>query len=72
MFGIEKLIVPLLGNFGTNTVSPLIWGFNFLIGTVMAAVSKAVINGLKKKKVMLNHFTFTLRRSNLKKLINLS
>ena len=52
MFGIEKLIVPLLGNFGTNTVSPLIWGFNFLIGTVMAAVSKAVINGLKKKKVM--------------------
>lgn len=52
MFGVEKLLVPHLGNFGTKTLSPLLWGFNFLIGTVMAALSKLVLNFLKKKKIM--------------------
>lgn len=52
MFAIERLLVPHLGNFGTKTLSPLVWGFNFLIGTVVAAVSKAIINFLRKKKVM--------------------
>ena len=52
MFGIEKLIIPHLGTFGTKTVSPLIWGFNFLIGTLVASVSKAIINLLRKKGIM--------------------
>lgn len=52
MFGIERLLVPHLGDFGTKTLSPLLWGFNFLIGTVMAALSKGGINLLKKWKIM--------------------
>lgn len=54
MFGIETLLIKpgYLGEFGTKTVSPLIWGFNFLIGTIMAALSKGCINLLKKKKIM--------------------
>lgn len=52
MLTIERLLVPHLGDFGKNTLSPLLWGFNFLIGTVIAALSKGVINILKKKKIM--------------------
>lgn len=42
----------LLGNFGKNTVSPLLWGFNFLIGTVIAVLAKTIIKSLKKTKLM--------------------
>lgn len=41
-----------LGNFGINTLKPLFWGFNFLLGTVMAMLVKNVIRGLRKTKIM--------------------
>ena len=52
MFGVEKLLVPHLGNFGTKTLSPLLWGFNFLIGTIVAALVKLCYNALRKKNIM--------------------
>ena len=41
-----------LGNFGTNTLKPLFWGFNFLIGTVIAILVKKVIVILKARGIM--------------------
>lgn len=52
LYLVETLLVPVLGKFGTNTLSPLIWGFNFLIGTIVAAVVKVCYNGLRKKNIM--------------------
>lgn len=49
MFGIEQL--PL-GKFGEESVKPLIWGFNFLIGSLLAALLKIVFRGLKKINLM--------------------
>ena len=54
MWGISTLGIKFLGNFGKNTLRPLIWGFNFLFGSVFAMVIKKVIVLLKKKKIM-NH-----------------
>ena len=49
-----------LGGFFVNTVKPLIWGFNFLIGVVMAILFKTVMNKLTKKGIIhrqyLNNF----------------
>lgn len=52
LFFVEEAIVPLLGNFGTKTLSPLLWGFNFLIGTIVAALVKLCYNALRKKNIM--------------------
>lgn len=49
MYGIEKAD---LGDFGTNTLKPLFWGFNFLWGTLFGVLVKAVLNGFKKAKIM--------------------
>ena len=46
------LSVKFLGNFGTNTLKPLFWGFNFLLGTVIAIITKKIIVILKAKGVM--------------------
>lgn len=53
MFGIEKL--PL-GKFGTNTLKPLVWGFNFLFGSLFASLVKFIINKLQKKNIMLREY----------------
>lgn len=47
-----------LGGFFVTTVKPLIWGFNFLIGTVMAILMKAILKGITKrgKRQYLNNF----------------
>ena len=34
------------------TISPLLWGFNFIIGSLMALLLKAIIKGLTKIKVV--------------------
>lgn len=52
MFGLSELAVDFLGNFGKNTVRPLVWGFNFLFGTAIAALAKILMNFLRKKKIM--------------------
>ena len=54
MWGISTLGIKYLGKFGTNTLRPLIWGFNFLLGSIFAMVIKKIIVLLKKKKIM-NH-----------------
>ncbi len=49
MYGIEKLDI---GNFGTNTLKPLIWGFNFLIGSLFAVLLKTIFKKLREKNLM--------------------
>ncbi|MGI6768019.1 MAG: sodium/glutamate symporter [Bacilli bacterium] len=49
MFGVEQL--PL-GTFGNEKVKPMVWGFNFLIGSLLAALLKVVFRGLKKANLM--------------------
>jgi hypothetical protein len=41
-----------LGPFGTNTLKPLLWGFNFLIGSLFGFFFKWVLNGFKKAKLV--------------------
>ena len=41
-----------LGGFFVGTVKPLIWGFNFLIGTLCAIIIKAILRFFKAKGVM--------------------
>ncbi|HHT94832.1 MAG TPA: sodium/glutamate symporter [Clostridia bacterium] len=58
MWGINKIIeAGILGTFGTNTLQPLIWGFNFLISTVFAVLVKTFLRFLKKKKIMKREYT---------------
>ena len=47
-----------LGGFFMSTVKPLIWGFNFLIGTVMAILVRNVLKGLtmRGRRQYLNNF----------------
>jgi len=49
MYGVEKL--PL-GSFGANTLKPMVWGFNFLIGSLIGALLKVVFKKLREKKIM--------------------
>jgi len=48
------------GNFLTNTVKPLFWGFNFIVGVGVAALYKAVIGKFEKagaiKKRYVNNY----------------
>lgn len=41
-----------LGGFGPNTLKPMIWGFNFLLGTAFAVAVRAIMKGFKKCKAM--------------------
>ena len=41
-----------LGNFGTNTLKPLLWGFNFLLGTLFGILFKNVLKLFKKQRIM--------------------
>ena len=58
--GLDSLAVTLKMDFLAETIKPLIWGFNFLIGTVMAILLKAVLYKLKKRGIVkrqyLNNF----------------
>ena len=53
-----------LGNFGINTVKPMIWGFNFLIGTLLAVFVKWVMKKLRKANIMTRDYpsNFLLNR----------
>ena len=58
MRGIDAIVeTGVLGNFGFNTIRPLVWGFNFLIGTLFALLEKAVMRGLKKAGVVKREYT---------------
>ena len=52
MLGLSTLAVEFLGNFGVKTLKPLIWGFNFLLGSIVAIVVKMVVGRLRKKGIM--------------------
>lgn len=54
MLGLSAL--PL-GNFGENTVKPLVWGFNFLWGVILATIVKKIMQKLKEKKIMHRQYT---------------
>ena len=41
-----------LGKFGTNTLKPMLWGFNFLIGTLFGILFKNILRMFKKVKLM--------------------
>ena len=41
-----------LGQFGTNTLKPMLWGFNFLIGTLFGILFKWLLGRFKKAKLM--------------------
>ena len=58
MKAVDLLIeTNVLGNFGYNTVRPLIWGFNFLFGTLFAILEKAILRGLHKSGVIKREYT---------------
>ena len=61
MYGIQQLD---LGDFGTKTLKPLVWGFNFLWGTLIGVLVKVVINRLRKRHVMQREYinNYTLDR----------
>jgi len=55
---LASLGLDQLGGFFASTVKPLIWGFNFLIGTVMAILVRNVLKGLTQRgrRQYLNNF----------------
>ena len=66
MYGIDQIFLEsgMLGAFGVNTLRPLIWGFNFIIGTLFALLYKQIFNRLKEVKLMTHSYTnnFMLNR----------
>ncbi|MBQ9474049.1 MAG: hypothetical protein IJU81_06535 [Bacteroidales bacterium] len=61
MYGVQQLD---LGNFGTNTLKPMVWGFNFLWGTLLGVLVKAVVTRLRKRNIMQREYinNYTLDR----------
>ena len=58
MAGVNAIIeTGALGSFGYNTIQPLIWGFNFLFGTLAALLLKTVLGVLKKKNIIHREYT---------------
>lgn len=53
MTGVERAD---LGQFGTNTLKPLVWGFNFLWGTLLGVLVKSILNGFKKAKIVTREY----------------
>jgi len=50
LWGLTKLLAPL-GSFG-ETVSDMLWGFNFIVGTVVALAARGFIDRLRVKRVI--------------------
>lgn len=61
MYGVENLD---LGSFGTKTLKPMVWGFNFLWGTLLGVMIKLIINRLRKHHLMQREYinNYTLDR----------
>jgi len=57
MRGVDQILqTGVLGDFGVNTVVPLIWGFNFIIGMLFAILFKYIFLGLRKTKIMTRQY----------------
>lgn len=61
MYGVQQLD---LGNFGVKTLKPMVWGFNFLWGTLLGVLVKVIINKLRKQRVIQREYinNYTLDR----------
>lgn len=53
--GLTSLIGAVIPG-AVKTLSPLLWGFNFIIGSMLALLIKAVLNFLRKSKVMTRQY----------------
>jgi ESS family glutamate:Na+ symporter len=51
ILGASYLATTYLGNFGANTIRPLLWGFNFLFGSLFAIMLKKILLKLHRKKI---------------------
>ena len=49
MYGVQQLD---LGNFGVKTLKPLVWGFNFLWGTLIGVLIRLIIGRMRKHNIM--------------------
>ena len=52
MWALYKFVLLPAGGFALSTVNPLLWGFNFLVGTAWAVVFKGIGNTLRKKDII--------------------
>lgn len=61
MYGVQQLD---LGDFGVKTLKPLVWGFNFLWGTLFGVLIKWIIGRLRKSNLMQREYinNYTLDR----------
>ncbi|MBQ7062913.1 MAG: hypothetical protein IJM88_06470 [Bacteroidales bacterium] len=61
MYGVQQLE---LGDFGVKTLKPLVWGFNFLWGTLLGVLVKWIIGRLRKNNWMQREYinNYTLDR----------
>ena len=61
MWGIQSLD---MGAFGDNTIKPMVWGFNFLWGTLVGVIAKNIIQKLRKRHIMQREYinNFMLNR----------
>lgn len=61
MYGVQQLD---LGNFGVKTLKPLVWGFNFLWGTLLGVLIRWIIGRLRKSNLMQREYinNYTLDR----------
>jgi len=54
-WGLTSLIAAVAPG-AARTLSPLLWGFNFIIGSMLAMLIKAVLHLLRKSKVMTRQY----------------
>lgn len=54
-WGLTSLITAVSPG-ASRTLSPLLWGFNFIIGSMLAMLIKAVLNLLRKSRVMTRQY----------------
>ena len=57
MWALYKYVLLPVGGFAMTTVNPLIWGFNFLVGTAWAILFKNIGNKLRRKGIMHREYT---------------
>lgn len=57
MWALYKYVLEPAGGFCMTTINPLIWGFNFLIGTAWAVLLRNIGDKLREKKIMHRKYT---------------
>ena len=57
MWALYKFVFLPAGGFFMSTVNPLVWGFNFLVGTAWAILFKRIGNKFRQKGIMHREYT---------------